>query len=314
MKALALCLLAIATTVQADIVAQWNFNNTNDPGTAPLPSTGSGMAALVGSATVPSSGAFPSGSGSTDPSSTNTAWNTSSYPVQGTSNKTAGVRFAVNTTGYTNLSVSFDMRESGTGSKYTRLQYTTNGVDFIDTIVITNSSTSFGSKTNSFVGVAGVDNNPSFAIRIVAEWESTAIGTVNTNYVGATGTYGTAGTIRYDMVTVWGTLFGTANTPPNITGLTNQATRVNQATNQAFTIGDLETPAASLVVTGASSNPLLVPNANITVSAGGSNRTVTVTPAAGQVGRRGFRGPVHLARRRFRRAGRRLHRSGRRRA
>ena len=283
MKTLALCFLAIATTAHAEIVAQWNFNNTNDPATSPVPSVGSGTASFVGGAAAPSSGAFPSGSGSTDPSTTNTAWNTSTYPAQGTSNKTAGVQLAVNTTGYTNLSVSFDTKDSNTGSKYTRLQYTTNGVSFMDAIVITNS-TAFGTKSNSFVGVPGVDNNPNFAIRIVAEWESTAIGTTSTNYIAASTTYGTSGTIRYDMMTVWGTLFGTLNTPPTITGLTNQTTRVNQATNQSFTIGDLETPATSLVVTGASSNPLLVPNANIVVSTGGSNRTVTVTPAAGQLG------------------------------
>src|SRR5439155_12759601 len=45
-----------------------------------------------------------------------------------------------------------------------------------------------------------------FVFRIVAEFESSAIGTTNTNYVTATGVgYTTAGTVRFDMMTVYGT-------------------------------------------------------------------------------------------------------------
>ena len=51
-----------------------------------------------------------------------------------------------------------------------------------------------------------------------------------------------------------------------------------------FTIGDPETPAASLTLTGASSNQTLVPVANIVFGGSGSSRTVTVTPAANQTG------------------------------
>ena len=42
--------------------------------------------------------------------------------------------------------------------------------------------------------------------RLLSEFESTATGNTNANYVTFGGaTYGTAGTIRYDLVTVWGT-------------------------------------------------------------------------------------------------------------
>src|SRR5260370_34893723 len=51
-----------------------------------------------------------------------------------------------------------------------------------------------------------------------------------------------------------------------------------------FTVGDVETPAASLTVSGGSSNQTLMPDANIVLGGTGANRTVTLTPAAGQAG------------------------------
>ena len=87
---------------------------------------------VVGGAAPASSGAFASGNGSTDPVQPGTAWNTASYPAQGTANRTAGVKFAVNTTGYTNLSVSWDTQNSASANRYARLQYTTDGTTFID--------------------------------------------------------------------------------------------------------------------------------------------------------------------------------------
>jgi hypothetical protein len=51
-----------------------------------------------------------------------------------------------------------------------------------------------------------------------------------------------------------------------------------------FTVGDPETPASSLIVTGSSSNPTLMPDKNIVLGGSGVNRTVTVTPAHNQSG------------------------------
>lgn len=52
----------------------------------------------------------------------------------------------------------------------------------------------------------------------------------------------------------------------------------------AFTIGDLETEAGSLVVTASSDDQALVPTANIVFGGSGADRTVTVTPAPDQYG------------------------------
>ena len=49
-----------------------------------------------------------------------------------------------------------------------------------------------------------MSDNPNFAFRIVAEFESTASGTANDLYIGTTGTYNTGGTIRFDLISVFG--------------------------------------------------------------------------------------------------------------
>ncbi len=75
------------------------------------------------------------------------------------------------------------------------------------------------------------------------------------------------------------------NDPPAITDIASQSILQNSSTPAlGFTLADLETPAASLTLTGASSNQTLVPDANIVFGGSGSNRTVTVTPAANQTG------------------------------
>nr|HPO07303.1 SUMF1/EgtB/PvdO family nonheme iron enzyme [bacterium] len=77
----------------------------------------------------------------------------------------------------------------------------------------------------------------------------------------------------------------TANTNPTISDIANQSTNEDTAKSGiAFTVGDSETAAGSLTVTGTSSNTTLVPNASITFGGSGANRTVTITPAANQSG------------------------------
>ncbi len=88
-----------------------------------------------------------------------------------------------------------------------------------------------------------------------------------------------------DPATVGLTVNPAANTPPTIAAIADQSTAVSTPTTPiAFTVGDLETAAASLAVTGASSNLTLVPVANIVFAGSGASRTLTVTPAAGQSG------------------------------
>ena len=71
------------------------------------------------------------------------------------------------------------------------------------------------------------------------------------------------------------------STPPTITAVANQVIVEDTTTAAlAFTVGDGQTAAASLVVTASSSNPSLVPNSGAALALGGSgaSRTVTVAP------------------------------------
>jgi hypothetical protein len=72
---------------------------------------------------------------------------------------------------------------------------------------------------------------------------------------------------------------------PTITAIPNQITISNVPTAAIpFTIGDAESPAGNLTLYVASSNPTLLPEANILLGGSGANRTVTLTPAADQIG------------------------------
>jgi len=75
------------------------------------------------------------------------------------------------------------------------------------------------------------------------------------------------------------------NDPPTISNISDQSTSLGTAVGPiSFTVGDIETAVISLTLSGSSSNPTLVPNSNVVFGGSGANRTVTVTPAAGQSG------------------------------
>ena len=81
------------------------------------------------------------------------------------------------------------------------------------------------------------------------------------------------------------TVATTGPQPPTITDIADQTTLTNTPTAVlAFTLADADTSVGSLTLSNASSNPTLVPTNNIVFGGSGSNRTVTVTPAAGQAG------------------------------
>lgn len=75
------------------------------------------------------------------------------------------------------------------------------------------------------------------------------------------------------------------NDAPTISAIANRSTNEDTATSAIpFTVGDVETAAASLTVSATSSNTTVVPLANITLGGSGASRTVTIAPAANQTG------------------------------
>src|ERR1051325_4226943 len=288
---LVLALSAAAVHVRAaDIIAQWNFNSVPPDGAVAtgtsVPSTGSGTLTLIGGTT----NTYATGH-TTDPANSggdNSGINLASFPPQGTSNKTAGIRFAVSTVGYRNIMVSWVQRVSNTGSKYYRVLYSTDGINFFETTNIINlyAANSFLDQSIDLSAAAGAIDNPNFAFEIVSEFEGSAIGSANNNYLTAsTSAYTGNGTARFDMMTITGDPTTTQNAPPTISAITNVTMRAETTyPTIPFTIGDAETPAGSLTLNKSSSNPLLFPDGSIVLGGSESNRTVMPVSAARQTG------------------------------
>src|SRR5437867_3231882 len=75
------------------------------------------------------------------------------------------------------------------------------------------------------------------------------------------------------------------NDPPTISRIADQSTDEDMPTAAIpFAIGDAETTPGSLTVSGHSSSQELVPDTNIVFGGSGSNRTLTIMPAANQSG------------------------------
>jgi hypothetical protein len=189
-----LAIFALATNqpcaADTATITQWSFNSGLTPW------IGSGSISFLGGV----SWAWVSGSPLTVQ-----ALNTSVYPAQDSGNKSAGIQFKVSTAECQNIAIWWYQRVSPAASMYERLQYTTNGTNYIDfpTPIVMFTTDNFELKQCDLSSFAAVNNNSNFAFRVVTEFESTATGGTNNDYVTVSGTaYYTVGTVRFDLVTV----------------------------------------------------------------------------------------------------------------
>lgn len=201
----ALVLGALSTHAQAEVVTQWDFNSVPPDASVSsgtlLPSVGLGTASAVGISTSGFSNGDADG-GSSDPASgDDSGWQTSGYAAQGTNDKGRGVQFAVSTVGFEDTVITYDLRHSGSSSRYEQVQYSLDGTNFIDIATFEGGAgdTWFNGRSVDLSGIAGVDNNPLFAFRVVATF---APGTSAYAASNAGSNYGTTGSWRFDMVTV----------------------------------------------------------------------------------------------------------------
>lgn len=279
---------AAAASLHATTITHWNFNSNppdSDTGTGTTsPALGSGTASRVGGPAPTYATGSPNDPA---PAADDTGINTQGYPAQGTGNKTSGLQFTTSTRGYSNIVVSFEQRITGTGSRYFRFQYSTDGSNFIDhTVIDLSVVNTFLPQSINLGSIAGIADNPNFAFRSVAEFENSATSSGSNGYVTVTVTgYTPNGASRFDLVTVSGDSIGPENLPPSITAIPNQVTSENTPTADIpFSVTDLETPANNLVLTRASSNTNLIPVQNIVAAGLGETRSLVVTPAANQFG------------------------------
>ena len=67
-------------------------------------------------------------------------------------------------------------------------------------------------------------------------------------------------------------------TRPTIQAIPNQSTDEDVPLQVSVEVNDLETPVGQLILSGQSSNPVLLPPANITFEGTGATRTAILTP------------------------------------
>ncbi len=273
-------------TTTGTTIGRWDFNSipadTSAATGTTAPSVGIGTASLVGGV----NGTFAAGSG-TDAAPDNSGWSTAGYPAASTGNKTAGVEFRVGTRGYSNIVVSWEQRLSGSASRFSRLQYSINGTDFVDGPAIdfaTNNT--FLARSVSLAGIVGTINNSNFAFRLVAEFQSTATGSGAAAYVTPLGTsYSGSGTVRFDLVQIDGVPMRPSNTPPTIQPIADLQTVEGQPIpGVSVEIHDDASPPAELRVQASSSNPALIPASQVVLTGTGYVRQMTITPNPGQFG------------------------------
>jgi hypothetical protein len=199
---------AAALPAHADTLALWDFND-NDI----TVDVGAGTATLLGT-----TGSFSSGAGSTDPApSADQAWSSTGYPAQGTGDKTEGVQFMLSTVGYDSIMLSFDNRQSNTASKYLQVQYTLDGSSFVDApgglFAAAGGSVWNNGNAVDLSAIAGASDNANFGVRIVTTFEPST-SAYATAAVGST--YGTSGTVRYDMVSFTGNVITAVPEPGSL--------------------------------------------------------------------------------------------------
>lgn len=249
-------------------ITQWTFD-----GDVTTPSTGTGTATLLGGTTA----TFAAGrTGNPD-----RGWNTTSYPAQGTGNKTAGVEFAVSTAGFQDLTFSFNIRHSNTAANTIVVQYSTDGITFVDaqTFTFTPAPTGTGDtwydRSVDLSTITALNDNPNAKFRVVSAFDPVA-----GEYLASrsTSTYGSGGTMRYDNVTITGSPLVAPPVPPTIT---TQPQSQSIVENDQATLSVVAAGTAPLSyqwyrgTSGDTSNPVGTDSASFTTPA------LTLPPATG---------------------------------
>ena len=220
-------------------ITQWDFETIAEADrNSPPPSTGSGTASIVGSMSTgtTTSNYNPAGFGNCNASSNNAGGGWGISNAASGANETSGAQFLVSTSGFEDIIVSFEHRLSNAATRTRRFQYTLNGTDWINLDVVEGTNYTIGCANQGGVdlgridasnpvgnnagdrwtqveinlsAIAGANNNPNFGFRIVAAHYSNTGAFRQANSVG---TAATAGTWRFDNVTVSGTSLITPTT------------------------------------------------------------------------------------------------------
>jgi len=223
-------------------------------------------------------GGESTGQGSPD----NSMLRLSSFPADGAGNKTAGIEIRASTAGHRAIAFVWDQYNSGSASRYLRVQYSTNGTDFHDHTVLANPTASrwLNRRVVSFEGIPGAENNANFAVRLVTEFESTASGAGKEGYapVDESAAYSRSGTLWLDAITLAGELMPITNQPPQISAISDVfLPNTIPQYEIPFMAVDAETSPEKLVFSFEVERPDLL--SGIEFGGEGANRWLAIKPA-----------------------------------
>jgi len=177
----------LSTFVVQSQIALWNYNSIVGAPTTNNADLGVGTSSIVGSlvATTAATGMDPlinNGCGAQNGTNPG-AWSFTATP--GATNESSGVQYNVSTLGFQNIKFTWDQRWSNTSANTIRLKYTTDGTTWNDFVMTDQNTTYCGGVLDAgrfqnnagdfyrristdFVSIPAVNNNPNFAVRILA--------------------------------------------------------------------------------------------------------------------------------------------------
>ena len=189
---LAFALLLVFTASQAalaDELAVWNFNDSDlnvDHGSGTLTSNLNVANILFAAGTTNNARqGDPAGQALSLQGGT------------GNANNGRNLTFNVSTVGFANIVVSFATQGTSTGFNSNQFQYSLDGINFIDFGSPYTPATAFGTLPLVFTltSIAGLNNNPNAAFRIVFNGATTSTGNNRIDNIVVEGTSTTAATI-----------------------------------------------------------------------------------------------------------------------
>jgi hypothetical protein len=213
--------ILLSTIVAQSQIALWNYNTIVGSPTTYNADLGVGTSSIVGSlaVTTAATGMDPiinNGCGSQNGTAPG-AWSFTAAP--GLANESNGVQYNVSTVGYQNIKFTWDQRWSNTSTNTVRVKYTTDGIAWTD-FVMTDQNTTYcngvldaGRFQNNgvgdqyrrisvdFVAILAANNNPNFAVRILAAHYQ-ATGEFRQTLLSSS--IASSGTWRFDNVKVEG--------------------------------------------------------------------------------------------------------------
>jgi hypothetical protein len=226
-------------------------------------------------------------------------------------NTTGSIRFTPVVDAYGSATITVTVNDGGTSNNVISRTFTVtvnpvNQVPTLNTLADVNLNENASQQTVNLSGISSGAANESQTLTVTASSSNTGVipnPTVSYNSPNATGSirftpvvdaYGSAtitvtvndgGTSNNIVSRTFVVTVNQVNTPPTISSIAGRVIAMDGATPAiSFTIGDAETSASSLTVSGSSDNAALVLPADIVFGGSNGNRTVTVTPEPGRTG------------------------------